>query len=188
MERHFSDRTGFSRFPLALLIVSAQEIMNRKQNAGMSDGPPPQVRPGGALVKMLLRHYAKNLRRSWRNTPHAAFLDATIQVEAPLVVALMCPLSLLNLVLSRTIFPSLANHLGQSKYSYGILATLALVLITIWTLDRKLKPYEFTPSVEADYGTGRDRLIVNLYFAGAFVLLGAGLLGAYYLNKIFPAP
>jgi hypothetical protein len=162
--------------------------MNKKQNTGINDGPPPQVRRDGALAKLLLRHYAKNLRRSWRNTPHAAFVDATIQVEVPLVLALTIPVSLLNLVLSRTIFPSLANHLGQSKYSYGLLATLALVLISIWTLDRRLKPYEFTQGIEADYGTGRDRLIVNLYFAGAFVLLGVGLLGAYYLNKILPGP
>jgi ABC-type uncharacterized transport system permease subunit len=137
---------------------------------------------------MLLRHYAKNLRRSWRNTPHAAFFDATIQVEAPLVLALTMPLSLLNMVMSRTIFPSLANHLGQSKYSYGLLATVALVFISMWALDRKLKPYEFTPSIEADYGTGRDRLMVNFYFAGGFALLGVGILGAYYLNRIFPPP
>jgi len=63
-----------------------------------------------------------------------------------------------------------------------------LGVVTIWMVDRKLKPYEFIPGIEAGYDTARDRLIVNLYFASGFVLLGVGFLTGYYLTKIYPAP
>jgi putative exporter of polyketide antibiotics len=161
--------------------------MNRKQNARATDDLSPQGRADGVLVKMLLRHYAKNLRRSWRNTPHDAFFDATLQLETILAVAVAMPLVLLELVLTRTILPSLAT-LAFGKYSYGVVIILVLGLVAIWMVDRKLKPYEFIPGIEAGYDTARDRVIVNLYFASGFVLLGVGLFAAYYLNKIFPAP
>jgi hypothetical protein len=138
------------------------------------------------LVRMLLRHYASNLRRSWRNTPHSAFVDALVQIEGPLVLAITAPLALLNLALSRTVFPALAR-VSHGSISNGVLIVCAMGLAVMWAIDRKLKKYEFIPSVESAYDTARDRKLVYVYYAGGFIVIVVMLFAAWFLNSVFPA-
>jgi hypothetical protein len=138
------------------------------------------------LVRTLLRHYASNLRRSWRNTPHNAFIDALVQVEVPLALAVMAPLELLNLVLSRTNVPALAR-LAYGSISNGVIIVCALSLAIVWAVDRKLRLYEFIPGVETGYDSARDRTLVYVYFASGFIVLAAMLFAAYLVNRSFPA-
>lgn len=83
-------------------------------------------------VRMLLRHYAKNRRRSWRNTPHNAFLDASIQVEGPIAVFIVAPFALIYLILSKTVVPWLAQ-IAFDKVTKGgvIVALLSLAIFVV---------------------------------------------------------
>jgi hypothetical protein len=137
------------------------------------------------LVRTLLRHYASNLRRSWRNTPHNAFIDALVQVEVPLALAVMVPLALLNLVLSRTVMPALA-HVAYGSIGNGVLIVCAISLAVVWAVDRKLKKYEFIPGIETGYNTARERRLVYVYYASGFIVIVAMLFAAYVINKVFP--
>jgi hypothetical protein len=159
--------------------------MNIRQMPRIGDDPSPQGRQFGPLVRMFLRHYAHNLRRSWRNTPHDAFVDAQVQVEVLLAVAVMAPLALLDLLLSRTIFPSLAH--GIHGKTYGVLLVVILAMAIIWQVDGNLKKYEIIPGIETNYDTSRDRRLVYVYYAAGFIVFGAALLAAYYINRAFPA-
>jgi hypothetical protein len=138
------------------------------------------------LVRMLLRHYASNLRRSWRNTPHSAFVDALVQIEVPLVLAITAPLALLNLALSRTFFPAL-TRMPHSSISNGGLIVCAVGLAVLWAIDRTLKKYEFIPRVESAFDTPQDRKLVYVYYAGGFIVIVAMLFAAWFINSIFPA-
>jgi hypothetical protein len=79
--------------------------MNTTDPEHTGDKPSSPHRHDGPLVKLLLRNYAKNLRRSWRNTPHAAFVDATIQVEGLAAVGLGLVFMLIEILVSRTFLP-----------------------------------------------------------------------------------
>jgi hypothetical protein len=142
-------------------------------------------RNDGVLVRILLRHYANNLRRSWRNSPHNAFIDALVQVEIPLALAVMVPLALLNLVLSRTVVPALA-HTAYGSISNGVLIVCAISIAVVWAVDRKLRMYEFIPGIETCYNSARDRKLVYVYYAGGFVVIAVMLIAAYLINSIFP--
>jgi hypothetical protein len=139
------------------------------------------------LVRTLLRHYACNLRRSWRNSPHSAFIDALVQVEVPLALALMTPLALANLVLSRTVLPALAST-KFGKLSSGVIIVSAISLAIMWVVDNKLRPYEFIPGAEIGYDSAKDRKLVRAYFVGGFFVIGVLLTGAYSINRLFPVP
>lgn len=138
------------------------------------------------LIKALLRNYASNLRRSWRNAPHAAFVDATIQLEALVMLVLATVLALIEIALSRTIFPSLSFQLGSSKYSRGTIIMVAAAALVLWLVDRKLKPYEFVSGAEKAYDTPRDRIIVWIYYASGFIILVVGMVLSDYLKKLLP--
>jgi hypothetical protein len=161
--------------------------MHTTRNAAVGQDSGPHGRRENALVRALLRHYARNLRRSWRNTPRDAFFDATTQLEVLLAIPIAFPLLWIKLVLSRTIFPSLA-HVGQSKIDSGSMLIVALGVVIIWVVDRKLKQYKFITGVEVAYDTARDRALIYLYYASGFATLGLGILATYYLSKFFPAP
>jgi uncharacterized membrane protein len=153
-----------------------------------SEKSPSQPRHDSPLVKLLLRNYANNLRRSWRNTSHAAFVDATIQVEALVTLALAIFFMLIETLVSRTLFPSLSLPVGNTKYSRGLIVVVVIVLAMLWVVDRKLKPYEFVSGIEKAYDTTRDRVIANLCYASGFVLLVLGIVAANYLMRALPVP
>jgi hypothetical protein len=137
------------------------------------------------LVRTLLRHYACNLRRSWRNSPHNAFVDALVQVEIPLLLTVVGPLALMNLVLSRTIAPALA-HARFGNVRNGVIIVAVVSLAILWIVDSKLRPYEFIPGAETGYDSAKDRKLVWGYFAGGFLVVAAMLTAAYFLNRLFP--
>jgi hypothetical protein len=153
------------------------------QDMGKIDTEP--CRKDNVLVRTFLRHYASNLRRSWRNTPHNAFVDALVQVEVPLALAVMVPLALLNLVLSRTVVPALA-HAAYGNIGNGVLIVCAISIAVMWAVDRKLKIYEFIPGIETAYNSARDRRLVYVYYASGFIVIAAMLFAAYVVNRVFP--
>src|SRR5476649_2111362 len=122
------------------------------------------------LVRMLLRHYAKNRRRSWRNGAHDAFYDATIQVEVPLTALVVTPLALANLILNRTLIPWLAQT-AFDKITNGAAIVGLLSIAIVVAIDTSFKPYEFIPGIERQFDTKRDRNLVNLYFFGILGLM-----------------
>jgi hypothetical protein len=134
---------------------------------------------------MLLRHYASNLRRSWRNTPHAAFVDATFQVEAAIAVYLICPCGLLYLLLSRTIFRSLAPGL-HGHGSNGVILMVLPLMVIMWLVDQRFRRYESIPGIAAEFDTAGDRKLVYLLYGSGFAVIGLALLVAYFINKSFP--
>jgi len=138
------------------------------------------------LIKALLRNYASNLRRSWRNTPHAAFVDATIQLEALVMLCFVAILALIEIALSSTILPSLAFQFGNTKYTRGTIIMVAVAALALWLVDRKLKPYEFVPGADKAYDTPRDRILVWVYYASGFVILIVGVFLSDYLKKLLP--
>jgi hypothetical protein len=95
-------------------------LMKTTLYTSSSEKSPAQHRHDSPLVKLLLRNYANNLRRSWRNTSHAAFIDATIQVEALVTLALAIFLMLIETLVSRTFLPSLSLPVGNTKYGRGM--------------------------------------------------------------------
>jgi hypothetical protein len=137
------------------------------------------------LVRMLLRHYAKNRRRSWRNSPHDAFLDASIQVEGALALFIVAPFALIYLILSRTTVPWLAQ-IAFDKVTKGgaIVALLSLVIFVC--IDVSFKRYEFVPGIETHYDSERDRNLVNLYFVGSLGVLAITLLAAHFIKMLLP--
>jgi hypothetical protein len=151
-----------------------------------NDNKPSQRRRDGPLVKALLRNYASNLRRSYRNSPHAAFVDATIQLDTLMAVALASLFMLVEIVASRTILPSLSLSVGNTKYSRGMLIVVLAVMFTVRMLNKKLKPYEFVPGVEKAYDTAQDRIIVWIYYAGGVLLIPIGLVASTYLKQVLP--
>jgi hypothetical protein len=138
------------------------------------------------LIKALLRNYASNLRRSWRNTRHAAFVDATIQLEAIVMIGVAAIFALIEIALSRTILPSLSFPFGHTKYTRGTIAIVVAGAVVLWLLDRKLKPYEFVPGSDKAYDTPRDRIIVWIYYASGFLILVVGDILSDYLKILLP--
>lgn len=157
-------------------------MTNRRRETHLTE--TPQVH--GPLVKALLRIYASNLRRSYRNSPHAAFVDATIQLDALMALIFGSLFMLVEIAASRTFLPSLSVLVGNTKYSRGILIVMAVVLIIVWLVNRKLMPYEFVPDVEKAYDTARDRTIAWIYYAGGFLLIPLGLFASIYLKEALP--
>jgi hypothetical protein len=153
-----------------------------------SEKSPAQHRHDSPLVKLLLRNYANNLRRSWRNTSHVAFIDATIQVEALVTLALAIFLMLIETLVSRIFLPSLSLPVGNTKYGRGMTVAVVIVATMLWIVDRKLKPYEFVSGIEKAYDTARDRVIANLCYASGFVLLILGIVAANFLMRALPVP
>ncbi len=147
--------------------------------------PAHRGRNDTLLVRMLLRLYARNLRRSWRNTPHNAFADALVQLEVPLAVAVVVPLALLNLLLGRTIIPALA-HAAHGSIGNGAMIAVGVSMGVIWAVDRKLKSYEFVPGVESSYDTAQDRKLVYTFFVSAYFFLMLMLFAAHVINRAFP--
>jgi hypothetical protein len=137
------------------------------------------------LVRMLLRHYAKNRRRSWRSGPHDAFLDARIQVEGPLAVLIVSPLALANLILSRTIWPWLARIMFDKVTNGAAIVGLSSLAIFI-AVDQLFGRYEFIPNIEAHFNTERDRNLVNIFFFGILSLIPMFSIGAFFVNKALP--
>jgi hypothetical protein len=138
------------------------------------------------LIKALLRNYASNLRRSWRNTPHAAFVDATIQLEALVMVGVALIFALIQIALTRTILPSLSLPFGNTKYTRGTIIMVAAGAVVLWFVDRKLKPYEFVPGADKAYDTPRDRIMVWVYYASGFVILVIGVVLSDFLKQLLP--
>jgi len=139
------------------------------------------------LVRMLLRHYAKNRRRSWRNTPHNAFLDACIQVEGPLALFIVGPLALIYLILSRTIVPWLAQ-IAFDKITKGGAIVALLALAIFMAIDVSFKQYESIPGIEKCYDSDKDRNLVDWYFVGALGTLAVTLLAAHLIKILLPPP
>jgi hypothetical protein len=128
-----------------------------------------------------LRHYASDLTRSWRNAPASAFIDALIQIEVPLAVAVVGPLALLG----RTVVPAL-THPAFGDLSNGVLIASAITIAVVWVVDRELKTYEFMPGIEPGYNSARDRKLVYVYYAGGFLVFAAMLFAAYLINRAVP--
>jgi hypothetical protein len=152
----------------------------------MSKNSDSQQRRHSVLAKALLRNYASNLRRSWRNSPHDAFVDATIQVEAIVTVVLVTVLMMFEIVASRTVLPSLSFVVGHTRYTRGTIVVLAIILIGVWTVDRKLKRYEFLPNADKAYDSPRDRIIAWIYYAAGFAIIILGLVISIYIKRAFP--
>jgi hypothetical protein len=160
--------------------------MSHGRSQQIAKNSDSQHRRDGILAKALLRNYASNLRRSWRNSPHAAFVDATIQVEALVTVMLVTVLMMFEIMASRTVLPSLSFVVGHTKYTRGTIIVLAIVLIGLWTIDRRLKPYEFLPGAGTAYATSRDRVIVWIYYAAGFAIVMLGLVVSIAIKRAFP--
>jgi hypothetical protein len=137
------------------------------------------------LVRMLLRHYAKNRRRSWRNGPHDAFLDARIQMEGPLAVFIVGTLTLSYLILSRTIIPWLAQTAFDKVTNGGVIVALLSIAIFIG-IDMSFGTYESIAEVGTRFNSESDRKWVDLYFVGGFGALAAVLLAAHFIKITFP--
>jgi uncharacterized membrane protein len=133
-----------------------------------------------------LRNYASNLRRSWRNTPHAAFVDATIQLEAIVMVSVALIFALIEIALSRTILPSLSFPFGNTKFARGTIIIVAASAFVFWFVDRKLKPYEFVPGADKAYDSPRDRIMVWTHYASGFVILVIEIVLSDFLKKLLP--
>jgi hypothetical protein len=159
--------------------------MNPGSDPNKISDTTPKHRNDSILMKIVLRNYAANLRRSWRNSPRAAFVDATFQVEALIAVIVACMFGIINLLLSRTIVPSLAR--GAHGRNNGVVLLTVLGLIVMVSVDRTLKRYEPDPGVQVAYDTPRDRRLVYCYYAIGFAVIGLTLMGAYYINLALPA-
>jgi hypothetical protein len=141
-------------------------------------------RDDGFLKRTVLRHYAANLRRSWRNAPRDAFVDATFQVEGVIAVTIACIFGLINFLMIRTIFPALAGNVHGKPG--GVLIVAAIGLVCMVFVDRKLKQYEPHPGMAILYDTSRDRVLVYVFFASGFIVLALGLTAAYFISRSFP--
>jgi hypothetical protein len=137
------------------------------------------------LVKMLLRHFAKNRRRSWRNGLHDAFVDACIQVEGPLAVFVVAPLVMAELVLKRTIMPWLAQ-IAFDKVTKGAMIVGLISVAVFIVVDTSFKRYESIPGVETQFDSEWDRKLVNIYFASGFVVLVGTILLTFWLRGALP--
>jgi hypothetical protein len=160
--------------------------MNHKDHHAIAAKTPPELHRVGPLVTALLRIYASNLRRSWRNTPHAAFVDATIHLEALVTLVTVSFFALIEIALSRSSLPSLSISFGGTKYSRGMLVVLIATLVVLWFVDRKLKPYEFVPGAGSTFDAPRDRVIVWIYFASGFGVIILDLLASNFLRSLLP--
>ncbi len=138
------------------------------------------------LVRMLLRHYAKNRRRSWRNGPHDAFLDARIQMEAPLAIFILGLLTLSYLILSRTVMPWLTQTAFDTITRGGVIVALLSIAIFIGT-DISFGRYESIAETETRFNSESDRKWVNVYFVGGMCALALVLLAAHFIKITFPA-
>lgn len=165
------------------------EAMSTKHHETVDNEQSLTSRRDNVLIRVLLRFYAKNLRRSWRNTPHQAFVDATLQTEVLVVLTLAWALVLLWIIFSRAVFPSLA-HLGEMKNGdlseAGAFVVVGLVMIVYLWLERKLKPYEFMRGVELRYDSDHDRTIVIWCYVYAFSIILLGSICAAYIGRLFP--
>ena len=124
-------------------------------------------------------------RRSWRSGPHDAFLDARIQVEGPLAVLIVSPLALANLILSRTIWPWLAQIMFD-KVTNGVgIVGLTSVAIFI-AVDQLFGRYESIPNIEAHFDSEGDRNLANIFFFGILSLIPVFSIGAFFVNKALP--
>jgi quinol-cytochrome oxidoreductase complex cytochrome b subunit len=138
------------------------------------------------LARMLLRHYAKNRRRSWRNGPHDAFLDARIQMESPLACFIMGPFALIYLVLSRTAMPWLAQAAFDKITKGGAIVALLSIAIFIF-IDMSFGRYESIAEVETRFDSKADRKLVNLYFVGGLSALAVILFAAHFIKLSLPS-
>lgn len=139
----------------------------------------------GFLKRTVLRHYAANLRRSWRNAPRDAFVDATFQVEGVIAVTIACTFSLINLFMTRAISPALVGNVHGKPGGMLIVAAIGLACMVL--VDRKLKQYEPHSGMVILYDTSRDRALVYVFFVSGFIVLALGLTAAYFINRSFPA-
>jgi hypothetical protein len=154
-----------------------------KKNSNNNATAPHQ--DDGFLKRTVLRHYAANLRRSWRNAPRDAFVDATFQVEGVIAVTIACIFGLINFLLIRTIFPALAGNVHGKPG--GVLIVAAIGLVCMVFVDKKLKQYEPPPGMALLYDTSRDRVLVYVFFASGFIILALGLTAAYFISRSFPS-
>jgi hypothetical protein len=138
------------------------------------------------LARMLLRHYAKNRKRSWRNGAHDAFLDARIQMEGPLACYTVGPLALIYLILSRTILPWLAQ-VAFDKFTKGGLIVAILSIAIFMVVDLSFGRYESIPEIETHFNSEADRRWANLYFVGGLGALAATFLADHFIMLAFPA-
>ena len=138
------------------------------------------------LIRMLLRHYAKNRRRFWRNDPRSAFVDACAQVEGPLAVLVIAPLTLANIILGRTLVPWLAQIAFEKITNGGAIVGL-LSLAFIVPIHLSFKRYGSIPNIQAPFDTEGDRNLVNLYFVGILILLVVSIVAGYLTGKALPA-
>jgi hypothetical protein len=160
--------------------------VNQKDHRNVAAKPATELQRHGPLVAAMLRIYASNLRRSWRNTPHAAFVDAAIHLDTLMAVATMSVFVLAQLALSRLILPSLSISFGDTKYSRGMIIAIVASLIIVWIVDRRLKRFEFVPGADKAYDTSRDRVIVWIYFASGFALIILDMIASNYIRHVLP--
>jgi hypothetical protein len=163
----------------------SREIMVSRLNASKEESLGVE-RKYNVLARMLLRHYAKNRKRSWRNGPHDAFLDARIQMEGPLACFIVGPFALSYLILSRTIMPWLAQA-AFDKFTKGgaIVALLSIAIFIV--IDMSFGRYESIAEIETHFNSEADRKWVNLYFVGGLSALAATLLAAHFIKLSFPS-
>ncbi len=138
------------------------------------------------LVRMLLRHYAKNRKRSWRNGSHDAFLDARIQMEGPLACFIVGPFALGYLILSRTMMPWLAQVAFDKITKGGVIIALLSIAIFI-AIDVSFGRYESVAEMETHFNSEVDKKWVNLYFVAGLIALAATLLAARIIKLYFPS-
>lgn len=138
------------------------------------------------LVRMLLRHYAQNRMRTWRSGPHDAFVDARIQMEGPLALFVVGPLTLTYLILSRTIMPWLTQVAFEKVTKGGVIIALLSIAIFI-AVDTSFGRYESIAEMETRFNSESDRKWVNLYFVGSICAIAVIGLAAYIVNVAFPA-
>jgi hypothetical protein len=156
-------------------------LVARKSTRNNANSPH---RDDGFLKRTVLRHYAANLRRSWRNAPRDAFVDATFQVEGVIAGTIACIFGLINFIMTRTFFPALAGNVHGKPG--GVLIVAAISLLCMVFVDRKLKQYEPQPGMPILYDTSRDRVLVYVFFASGFIVLALGLTAAYFASRSFP--
>jgi hypothetical protein len=135
---------------------------------------------------MLLRNYARNKRRSWRNTPDEAFFDATILMQGPLAFIVVTPLTMAYHILSVTVLPWLAQPAFDKVTNGG--AIVAVISIVIFgAFDRWFKRYESILGVEAPFDSEKDRLWANIFFVGTLGMIVVFGFVSHFINQALPA-
>jgi hypothetical protein len=119
-----------------------------------------------ALVKLFLRLYAANLRRTWRNSPKEAWTDAIFTMDSLICVPLMSVIIVIW-VIAIHMFPATIGGFGMPKAA-GLAIGIPVIFVVDTVFTKRIDEYRSEPIARDSFSATVDRVAIFIAFIASF--------------------